>query len=209
MRKLIATPFGRIAALVTVLALCLLGAQAATVTATARTGATTAGRPVAHTHAGVLTSRIVGTTSNGRQVTGSFVPLHFSKRSGKVFVRGLVQGVVHNGNGSTSTFSQLRTLRVRSINGTPARAGRLAAAQRATCGILHLVLGPLHLNLLGLHVDLNRVVLNITAHSGSGNLLGNLLCAVAHLLDNNSSLQGLLTRLTNLLNQILGNLRLG
>lgn len=208
MRKLIATPVGRIAALVTVLALCLLGAQAATVTATARTAAgTTADRTVAHTAAGTLTSRIVGTTSNGRQVTGAFVPLHFSKRNGKVFARGLVQGVVHNRNGSTSTFSQLRTLRVRSINGTPARAGRVAA--RATCGILHLVLGPLHLDLLGLHVDLNRVVLNVTAESGPGNLLGNLLCAVAHLLDNNSTLQGLLGRLTTLLNQILGNLRLG
>jgi hypothetical protein len=208
MRKLIATPFGRIAALVTVLALCLLGAQAATVTATARTGATTTSRPVAHNQAGALTSRIAGTTGNGRNVTGSFVPLHFSKHNGKVLVRGLVQGVVHNRNGSTSTFSQLRTMRVRSINGTPARVGKVAAA-RATCGILHLVLGPLHLNLLGLHVDLNRVVLNVTAHSGSGNLLGNLLCAVAHLLDNNSTLQGLLTRLTNLLNQILGNLNLG
>jgi hypothetical protein len=69
-----------------------------------------------------------------------------------------------------------------------------------TCDILNLILGPLHLNLLGLVVDLNQVVLNITAQSGGGQLLGNLLCAVAHLLDSNSPL----TALVDLLNQILG-----
>ena len=42
----------------------------------------------------------------------------------------------------------------------------------ARCSILRLVLGPLHLDLLGLVVDLNRVVLRITAVSGPGNLLG-------------------------------------
>jgi len=49
---------------------------------------------------------------------------------------------------------------------------------------LHLDLGPLDLNLLGLHVHLNEVVLNIEAIPGAGNLLGNLLCAIAGLLDN-------------------------
>jgi hypothetical protein len=51
------------------------------------------------------------------------------------------------------------------------------------CPILHLDLGPLDLNLLGLHVHLNEVVLNIEAIPGAGNLLGNLLCAIAGLLD--------------------------
>jgi len=74
------------------------------------------------------------------------------------------------------------------------------AATQATCEILHLELGPLDLNLLGLVVHLNRVVLDISAESGPGNLLGNLLCAVAHLLDQGGALQALV----NLLNQILG-----
>jgi len=55
--------------------------------------------------------------------------------------------------------------------------------QPATCPILHLELGPLDLNLLGLRVQLNQVVLDITAIPGPGNLLGNLLCAIAGLLD--------------------------
>jgi len=83
-------------------------------------------------------------------------------------------------------------------SGASATSRRAAAA--ATCQILHLTLGPLDLTLLGLHVHLDQVVLDITAQSGSGNLLGNLLCAVAHLLDSNGSL----TALANLLNQILG-----
>lgn len=70
----------------------------------------------------------------------------------------------------------------------------------ASCDILHLDLGPLDLNLLGLQVHLNEVVLDITAQPGSGNLLGNLLCAVSHLLDNTNALSGI----TALLNQILG-----
>jgi hypothetical protein len=67
-----------------------------------------------------------------------------------------------------------------------------------SCAILHLDLGPLDLNLLGLQVDLSRVVLDITAQSGAGNLLGNLLCAVANLLNGG----GLLSDLTGLLNNI-------
>lgn len=69
----------------------------------------------------------------------------------------------------------------------------------ATCEILELVLGPLHLDLLGLVVDLNQVELVITAEQGPGNLLGNLLCAVAGLLDGGLNLNGL----ARLLDQIL------
>jgi hypothetical protein len=74
-----------------------------------------------------------------------------------------------------------------------------------SCQILSLTLGPLHLDLLGLVIDLNQVNLNITAVPGPGNLLGNLLCDVANLLNSNG---GLLTSITDLLNQILGSLRL-
>ena len=74
-----------------------------------------------------------------------------------------------------------------------------------TCRILDLTLGPLHLDLLGLVVDLNQVHLTITAQQGPGNLLGNLLCAVAHLLDGSGS-QTALQQIVNLLNQILARL---
>lgn len=52
-----------------------------------------------------------------------------------------------------------------------------------SCGILHLELGPLDLNLLGLLVELDNceggpVVVDLSAERGRGNLLGNLLCSV-------------------------------
>jgi len=46
------------------------------------------------------------------------------------------------------------------------------------CNVLNLTLGPLHLALLGLIIDLDKVVLNITADSNGG-LLGGLLCGLA------------------------------
>lgn len=70
-----------------------------------------------------------------------------------------------------------------------------------SCEILSLQLGPLDLNLLGLRVQLSQVNLDITAEPGSGNLLGNLLCEVAKLLDGNGRALG---RLAKLLNDILG-----
>ena len=206
MKKLAGSTAGRFVALAIVMAMCLFSAQAATATAQAPATAGSTERTVASTAKGELRSRIVGTTGNGRRVTGSFVPLRFVRHDGKVYVRGLIQGVVHERNGDKTTFAKLKTIRVKSINGTPARAGRVAAA-RATCDILHLVLAPLDLDLLGLKVHLDRVVLDIVAQSGAGNLLGNLLCAVTGLLD--GGLGGQLARLTHVLNRILGLLRLG
>lgn len=72
-----------------------------------------------------------------------------------------------------------------------------------SCQILQLDVGAIHLDLLGLVVDLSPIHLNITAEPGSGQLLGNLLCAVAHLLDNTGATGGALNGIANLLDQIL------
>ncbi|HXG83460.1 MAG TPA: hypothetical protein VNI84_05465 [Pyrinomonadaceae bacterium] len=50
-------------------------------------------------------------------------------------------------------------------------------------------------------MQLSQVNLDITAQQGSGNLLGNLLCQVAKLLDGPGNAVG---RLVGLLNRILG-----
>jgi hypothetical protein len=74
----------------------------------------------------------------------------------------------------------------------------LVTGVTGTCEILDLTIGPIHLDLLGLVVDTNAIHLNITAQSGPGNLLGNLLCAVANLLNGGGplgALAGLLTRI--------------
>ena len=193
------------------LLVALVVTAAMAVTAGSATGssappaANTASRTVAQNGQGELRSRIVGQTGNGRAVTGYFVPLKFGKNNGKLFVRGLGHGVVHNTDGSTRTFDVLRTRRVMTIEGAPVGARKQAAALAPACDVLNLVLGPLDLDLLGLQIHLDRIVLNIVAQSGAGNLLGNLLCAVAGLLDGT----GVLGRITDLLNQILGRLGLG
>ncbi len=207
--KRLAGPVALMVSLMMTTMVALLWGSAATSAAPARAAAAAAA-PVAKTPDGVLRTRVVGTTAGGRDVSGEFVPLKFIKRDGKVKVRGLLQGEVLRDNGSVAQrFGVIRTMRVKSIEGTPIRTGTSAraVAQRASCDILNLVLGPLDLDLLGLQVHLDKVVLNIVAQSGAGNLLGNLLCSVAGLLDD--GLSGVLGRITRLLNRILGQLNLG
>lgn len=79
----------------------------------------------------------------------------------------------------------------------------LIDANAEACEILHLELGPIDLNLLGLVVHVDRIVIDITAQPGPGNLLGNLLCAIAGLLDQPGAplniIQDLLNSLLDLL----------
>ncbi|HEX8691317.1 MAG TPA: hypothetical protein VF746_02655 [Longimicrobium sp.] len=72
-----------------------------------------------------------------------------------------------------------------------------------SCKILTLDLGPLNLDLLGLVVDLSAISLDITAVPGPGNLLGNLLCAVAGLLDAGGAI-GRIVDLLDRINDLLG-----
>ena len=72
-------------------------------------------------------------------------------------------------------------------------SGPMAAG--AACPILNLELGPVHLNLLGLNVDTSAVCLDITAIEGGG-LLGDLLCAIANLLNGGDTIANVLANLT-------------
>lgn len=65
----------------------------------------------------------------------------------------------------------------------PLKVCRKIVANADACEILHLELGPIDLNLLGLVVHVDQIVVDISAQPGPGNLLGNLLCAIAGLLD--------------------------
>jgi hypothetical protein len=70
---------------------------------------------------------------------------------------------------------------------------------QARCDILFLDLTGVELDLLGLNVNLD-LVLDVFAEPGPGNLLGNLLCAVAGLLDG----PGLLGNIGNTVDRLLG-----
>jgi hypothetical protein len=131
---------------------------------------------------------VVGTNS----FTGTFHPTGFHYDSGKVYADGIVSGVANTASGPTSVLQTVSAPLVL----PPATAPVLGAP--TSCQILNLVIGPINLDLLGLTVTTNQITLNISAIPGAGNLLGNLLCDVANLL--NSPTQNL----ASLLNQILG-----
>lgn len=161
-----------------------------------------------HTQGKAL-SKIVFRSAEGT-FRGTFVPHRFAMSGDQMVAMGTVTGKVHLKGQKPQRVSQDVTAPVEAVNGAGAAAGMArmasAAAGPGECNVLNLVLGPLDLNLLGLEVHLNTVVLDIVANPAGG-LLGQLLCAVAHLLDS-GPLAGLLTQLVGLLNQILGQLGL-
>jgi hypothetical protein len=53
-----------------------------------------------------------------------------------------------------------------------------APMQVAECDVLHLVLGPVHLDLLGLVVDINKIVLDLKGIPGT--LLGDIFCQLSN-----------------------------
>ncbi|HKU10891.1 ABC transporter substrate-binding protein [Sinomonas terrae] len=126
--------------------------------------------------------------SDGSTLAGTFTPTQFLAQNGQLVVQGVFNGTLTSATGA-----------VTQITNSPVTSTVTNATTSGACNVLSLTLGPLHLDLLGLVVDLNQVNLNITAQPGPGNLLGNLLCSVAGLLDNGHGLQGLTQVLNNLL----------
>ena len=70
----------------------------------------------------------------------------------------------------------------------PLTLGTEANPANPACPILNLELGPIDLDVLGLVVETSEICLRVTAEPGPGNLLGNLLCSVAGLLDSSGPL---------------------
>ena len=132
-----------------------------------------------------VTVPVAGTTSKGGKFTGNFAISQFKVVGDQIVAVGTLTGTIQNGVGSV-IGTVLKTIQM------------IVNITGASCDILHLELGPLDLDLLGLEVHLNRVVLDIDADP-TGGLLGALLCAVANLLN----VGGPLADIVGLLNQIL------
>jgi len=156
------------------------------------------------------TSKVTGHTDKGATFAGKYKVIRFVDSNGHLKAVGRLSGTLTKKSGATKDVAG----RVRMpVNMAATRAANATSALPTTsstvgtsvvsCDILHLVLGPLDLDLLGLVVHLDKVVLDITAVPGAGALLGNLLCAVVGLLDG-TGIGGLSGILTNLLNAILG-----
>jgi hypothetical protein len=132
--------------------------------------------------------------------SGTFNLREFAVVDDALVARGILTGTLFAADGKAiGTVMRSAVMPVSASSGSAlARNGRITTM--ATCDVLHLELGPLDLDLLGLVVHLDQIVLDIDAESGGGNLLGNLLCAVVGLLDG----VGGLLQIADLLNQILG-----
>jgi uncharacterized protein with FMN-binding domain len=157
-----------------------------------------------------LSGVVTGTLQDGSGAVDGIINIEkFTKKKGQLVAVGKFIGTVTDANGKVVSGSKRIALPVATapVGGAAQKnaPNALAAAPGAlSCQVLDLVLGPLDLNLLGLVVHLDTVKLNITAEGGPGNLLGNLLCAVAGLLDGTTGLNGILNKLVGLLNQLLG-----
>ena len=130
---------------------------------------------------------VTGTLPNGGAFTGTFDLDRITSGGGQLQAVGTLTGTLTDAAGVV----------IGTVSNVPVT---LPLQATGSCEILDLVLGPLDLDLLGLVVHLDTVHLNITAEQGPGNLLGNLLCSVAGLLDSNGSLNAV----SQLLNRILG-----
>ena len=169
------------------LVLALVGAPTA--------GAATNGASPQATDAGPLyTMHMTGTAKNGKRFSGTYGIYRFVVKNGEVWSVGTLSGRLKGRHVTRGNVMMPATLNDTSTTGTA------QAAQ--TCTVLHLVLGPITLNLLGLHVTLGGglqanqpIVLDITAQQGGG-LLGDLLCGLTN------ALSGQLAQLATQLQQL-------
>jgi len=130
-------------------------------------------------------TQLKGTLEDGRRFRGRLENAKFyESRAGNLKVVGRLEGRILNDNGRVvdTVAERVRT--------------HVAVGQRAECPILKLRTGRIFLDLLGLQLDIAPIAIDLTAVPG--NLLGNLLCAVAGLLDG----PGLLSQLIALLNAL-------
>lgn len=173
-------------------------------------------------HVAGLTQQVEGVLADrsGNEAgsfSGTFTLTRLTEQNGQLYAWGLLEGEATT-NGTTESVSQrVNRVPVELTAGPATQSSGATAATYASyqivpaqdageCQILNLDLGPLNLNLLGLVVDLSPISLDVTAVPGPGNLLGNLLCAVAGLLDPGNPFEDLLGGVLDLINQILDSL---
>ena len=117
-----------------------------------------------------------------------FLMKKFVRQGSKLVAKGTAVATYTPTVGAPTTVSQ-------PFSATVVTGGRSVAAVTRTCQVLHLELGPLDLNLLGLIVHLDKVVLNISAQSNGG-VLGSLFCSLSRAKLRGLALTKAATRLT-------------
>ncbi len=144
-------------------------------------------------------------TINQIAFTGLFEIYRFSNTGttvasgGKLYAHGRLRKIQGENLPASITSLMKRELKLpvtRAANSPAARTS--AVTPLVTCDVLLLNLAPLDLDVLGLTVHLNQVLLDINAVAGGGNLLGNLLCTVVGLFDGLGALATIVAVLNNI-----------
>jgi hypothetical protein len=171
-----------------------------------------AGKAALLTEVPVAGSLIGGGTFAG---TMSVTHIDYDETTRKFLIDGVLNGTATTPAGAVQVVnakfedgaSRLGRASATTASATSPSMVHMASSSAATCDILFLDLGPLNLDLLGLTLDLAEVILDLNAVTGSGNLLGNLLCAVTGLLDGVgflASIGQLLDSINNILDGLSG-----
>ena len=138
---------------------------------------------------------VAGSIVGGGTFTGTFTATHlsFDPVTHQLTMQGVLNGTATTATGVVEVVDQAFSAPMSLSRTAGGSATQIGSAQlgstpvrpvaQTVCDILFLDLGPLHLDLLGLTIDLAEVILDINAVTGGGNLLGNLLCALLGLLD--------------------------
>jgi hypothetical protein len=162
---------------------------------------------------------IAGTTADGSRFTGAVTVQRFEERAGQVFAVGVVNGSLSNAAGPIGTALNVPAafpvrvgpgLSARAsgsrINpasrATPDHGGRLMLVQQTTCGVLHLELGAINLNLLGTLVATAPVTIDINGDTAGP--VGALVCEILNTLNSVVGVVGLLNQLLGLVTGLLG-----
>jgi hypothetical protein len=114
-----------------------------------------------------------GSSFRGRMINPDVI---YRESTDSLRISGILAGTVTQADGTTERVRQQFNTGIR-VHQDP-----------DNCNILFLRIGRIHLDLLGLVVVIEPIEIDVTAVPGPGNLLGNLLCAVAGLLDPNGPL---------------------
>jgi hypothetical protein len=162
---------------------------------------------------------IAGMGSDGSRFTGTVTVQRFEERAGQVFAIGVVSGSLSGAAGPIGTAVNVPAAFLVQVGpglsaragrdrvnpaslSTPNRGGRLMLVQQATCGVLHLELGAINLNLLGVVVTTTPVTIDISGDTAGP--LGALVCEILNTLQSVVGLVGLLNQLLGLLTGLLG-----
>jgi hypothetical protein len=164
-----------------------------------------AGTAAAQTTPLTKTVAMTGKAKNGKKFTGTYTIQRFTRSGGKQYAVGTVKGRLKGRRVTRKNVKVPVTLERAKAAGAAQvpPADELPVPTPGACPVLNLVLGPIDLNLLGLRVATNEIRALVEAVPGAGNLLGNLLCAVVHLLDPQTPTPAAPSQLTQFLNALL------